>query len=139
MLNRRCSSISNSTRHILLINSDDLIQEMMQFCLEAVLNCKLIMVDSGSSAIAKASEQKIEAILLDFDDFNGDIADFNGTEIIRDLEQNPVTNSIPLVLLTSSPQSAEIIRLQHSAIFVIAKSFDLSNLANQISTLLGWK
>ncbi len=127
----------SNTRHIVLINSDDLIQEMMQFCLETILNCKLIAVHSGLEAIERASEEVIDAILLDLDQ---DLLSLNNREIISDLKQNPLTNSIPLVLLTSFPQSQEIIKFQRMGeIKAIAKSFDLSNLAERLSTLLDWK
>lgn len=127
----------SNTRQILLINSDDLIQEMMQFCLETILNCKLIAVKSGLEAIERASEEVIDAILLDLDE---DLPRLNNSEIIRDLKQNPLTTSIPLVLLTSFPQSQEIIKFQRlGGIKAIAKSFDLSNLAEGLPTLLDWK
>lgn len=123
----------SNTRHILLINSDHLIQETMQLCLETILNCKLIIVDFSLEAIEMALEKQIDAILLDIDEVPWDLS---SSEIIRDLKQNSLTDPIPLVLLTSTPQSQEIIKFQRRGIKAITKSFDLLNLASQISALL---
>ena len=127
-------SMPIETQHILLINCDRAIEEMMQLCLETIFNCKVIIVSSGVDALARVSTGQIEAILLDIDEF---LPDLSWSEIIQDLQQNPLTNQIPIILLTSTPQSSELVKLkQTKAIKAIAKSFDLLNLASQISALL---
>lgn len=124
------------TQHILLINCDRAIEEMMQLCLETIFNCKVIIVSSDVDAIARVSAGQIEAILVDIDEI---LPDLSWSEIIKDLQQNPLTNQIPIILLTSTPQSPEIVRLKQTIeIKAIAKSFDLLNLATQISRLLNW-
>lgn len=122
------------TQRILLINCDRAVEEMMQLCLETILNCKVIIVSSGVDALARVSAGQIEAILLDIDEI---LPDLSWSEIIEDLQQNPLTNQIPIILLTSTLQSSELVKLkQIKAIKAIAKSFDLLNLATQIATLL---
>ncbi len=124
------------TQRILLINCDRAVEEMMQLCLETILNCKVIIVSSGVDALARVSAGQIEAILLDIDEI---LPDLSWSEIIQDLQQNPLTNQIPIILLTSTPQSSELVKLkQTKAIKAIAKSFDLLNLATQIAILLNW-
>ena len=128
--------MANETRHILLVNCDRAIEEMMLLCLETIPNCETIVARSNVEAIVKASSQKIAAILLYVDDRSSDLG---LSKIIRAIEQNPSTNCIPLILLTSTPQAQNIVELQRTKeIETIALSFDLSNLASQISTLLDW-
>jgi CheY-like chemotaxis protein len=124
------------TRRILLINDDNNTQEMMQLCLETILNCEVIVVDSATDGIRKASREKIDAILLDLDET---MPDLSWSEIINNLKQNPRTNCITLILLTSTPQSQELLQFQQIGdTKAIAKSFDLFNLASQVSILLNW-
>ncbi|MGL5075302.1 MAG: response regulator [Waterburya sp.] len=123
------------TRRILLIHTDDAIAEMMLLCLETISDCEVTTVNSGIKAIERATEA--DAILLDLDE---QMPDLCWREIVQNLEQNPSTNSIPLILLTATPQSQEMLTFQQQKkIRAIAKSFDLLNLANQISILLNWQ
>ncbi|MGL5833040.1 MAG: response regulator, partial [Waterburya sp.] len=117
------------TRRILLIHAEDAIAEMMLLCLETITDCEVMTVNSGIKAIERASEA--DAILLDLDEAMPDLC---WREIVQNLEQNPSTNSIPLILLTATPQSQEMLTFQQTReIRAITKSFDLLNLANQIS------
>ena len=128
--------MANETRHILLVNCDRAIEEMMLLCLETIPNCKVIVASSSIEMVEKASTEEIAAILLYIDDRSSNLG---LSKIIRAIEQNPSTNCIPLILLTSTPQAQNIVELQRTKeIETIALSFDLSNLASQISTLLDW-
>ncbi|MGL6343149.1 MAG: response regulator [Waterburya sp.] len=95
------------TRRILLIHTDDAIAEMMLLCLETISECEVTTVNSGIKAIEQASES--DAILLDLDEKMPDLC---WREIVQNLEQNPSTNSIPLILLTATPQSQEMLTFQ---------------------------
>ena len=109
---------------------------MMLLCLETIPNCKVIVVSSGIETVDKAFPEENAAILLYIDD---QASDLGWSKIIRAIEQNPATNCIPLILLTSTPQAQDIVELQRTKeVETIALSFDLSNLASQISTLLAW-
>ncbi|MGL5941528.1 MAG: response regulator [Waterburya sp.] len=122
-------------RRILLIHTDNAIAEMMLLCLETISDCEVTTVNSGIQAIERASEA--DAILLDLDEKMPDLC---WREIVQNLKKNPSTNSIPLILLTATPQSQEMLTFQQQRkIRAIAKSFDLLNLANQISILLNWR
>ncbi|MBE9046869.1 response regulator [Pleurocapsales cyanobacterium LEGE 10410] len=119
-------------RRILLIHADDAVKEMLLLCLETIPCCEVITVDSGIEGIDKASEA--DAILLDIDETMPDLC---WREIAQNLQQNLVTRNIPLLLLTATPQSSELIEFPKTAsVKAIAKSFDLLNLASEISGLL---
>ena len=128
--------MANETRHILLVNCDRAIEEMMLLCLETIPNCKVIVASSGIETVEKAFTEENAAILFYIDDRASDLS---WSSIIKAIEQNPATNCIPLIVLTSIPQSQDIVELQRvKDVKAIAFSFDLSNLASQISTLLDW-
>jgi CheY-like chemotaxis protein len=130
------------TRRILLIHPDDAIAEMMLLCLETISDSEVVTVNSGMEGIENASAADV--ILLDIDEMMPDLC---WKEIVQNLKQNSSTNSIPLILLTATPQSQELLEFQQNeelkaiakrTLRVIAKSFDLLNLVNQISLLLNW-
>ena len=122
-----------NVRRVLLIHADDAIKEMLLLCLETIPNCEVITVDSGIEGIDKALEA--DAILLDLD---GTMPDLCWREIAQNLQQNLLTRNIPLLLLTATPQSSELLEFQKTIpVKAIAKSFDLLNLASEISRLLG--
>lgn len=119
-------------RRILLIHADDAIKEMLLLCLETIPNCEVITADSGIEGIDKALEA--DAILLDIDEMMPDLC---WREIAQNLRRNLLTNNTPLVLLTATPQSKELLEFQKTvSIRAIAKSFNLLNLASEISGLL---
>jgi CheY-like chemotaxis protein len=131
---RELQSMCIKTRRILLIHTDDAIAEMMLLCLETIADCEVTTVNSGIQAIERASEA--DAILLDLDEKMPDLC---WREIVQNLKQDSLTNAIPLILLTATPQSQELLEFQkNEELKAIAKSFDLLNLANQISLLLNW-
>ena len=123
------------TRRILLIHAEDTVKEMLLLCLETITDCKVVTVNSGIEGIEKASEADV--VLLDLDETMPDLC---WQEIVRSLKQDPLTSSIPLMLLTATPYSEEIFEFQKTGeVRAIAKSFDLLKLANHLSILLDWK
>ncbi|MEL6788478.1 MAG: response regulator [Cyanobacteria bacterium J06607_15] len=124
--------MSTKIRRILLIHADDAVKEMLLLCLETIPNSQIIAIDSGIEAITKAAE--VDFILLDMDEA---MPDLRWQEIFQNLKRNSLTYPIPIILLTATPQSQELIELQKTeSVRAIAKSFDLLNLANDISNLL---
>ncbi|MEL6911406.1 MAG: response regulator [Cyanobacteria bacterium J06598_4] len=124
--------MSTKIRRILLIHADDAVKEMLLLCLETIPNSQIIAINSGIEAITKAAE--VDFILLDMDEA---MPDLRWQEIFQNLKRNSLTYPIPIILLTATPQSQELIELQKTeSVRAIAKSFDLLNLANDISNLL---
>lgn len=121
-------------RRILIIHADDAIKEMLLLCLETIPNCRAIAVSSGIEGIKQAKE--VDAILLDVDEA---IPDLGWREIARCLQQDPLTNSIPIILLTATPRSDELIKFQLvNEVKAIAKTFDLMATAERVADLLNW-
>lgn len=129
---RNFPRMSTKTRRILLIHADDVVKEMILLCLETISNSKIIAIDFGIEAIEKGLDANI--ILLDIDEA---MPDLRWQEIFQNLKRNPLTCSIPVILLTATLQSPELVEFAEThSITAIAKTFDLLNLANDISNLL---
>ena len=108
---------------------------MLLLCLETIPNCKAIAVNSGIEGIEKA--QSVDAVLIDVDET---IPDLSWQELVENLQQSPLTNSIPLILLTANPQSQEIIQFQKQGdIRTIVWSFDLLTTADRVAISLNWQ
>ena len=122
------------TRRILLIENKNAIREVTQLCLETVEGWEVLTAVSSQEAIAKTKTQKVDVILMDLDTF---ASDRDLSTILHQLQNNPVTQDIPVILLTTTVLSKE----QFTKLGVktaIAKPFDLITLASQVSAVLGW-
>ncbi|MEH1825399.1 MAG: response regulator [Nostoc sp.] len=122
------------TRRILLIENKNAIREVTQLCLETVEGWEVLTAISSQEAIAKTKTQKVDVILVDLDTF---ASDRDLSTILHQLQNNPVTQNIPVILLTTTVLSQE----QFTKLGVrtaIAKPFDLITLATQVSAVLGW-
>ncbi|MEH2259489.1 response regulator [Nostoc sp.] len=122
------------TRRILLIEKKNAIREVTQLCLETVEGWEVLTVESGHEVIVKTKTQKVDVILVDLDTF---ASGRDLSTILHQLQNNPVTQDIPVILLTTRVLSKE----QFTKLGVrtaIAKPFDLITLASQVSAVLGW-
>ena len=124
------------SRRILLISPEKAVWEITQICLETIPNCEVFTADSDSQGIATAETQKINAILLDLDEKANDS---EWLPIVQRLQKNPVTQDIPVILLTTATHSQDLLQLHQKGVkAAIAKSFDLLALATQVATALEW-
>jgi CheY-like chemotaxis protein len=63
----------------------------------------------------------------------------DGFTIFQRLQENPVTHSIPVVLLTAKVQSADRAKFTQLGVAgVIIKPFDPVQLAAQVASAVGW-
>ena len=127
-------SMCLKTRHVLLIYPDDAIREMLLLCLETIPQCQVNTVNSGIEAMKNLAH--IDAIVLDSDE---SLPGINWRDLVGYLQQNSTTKTIPLILLTATPYSLELLECQrNSNIKAIAKTFNLMNIADRVAQLLNW-
>jgi CheY-like chemotaxis protein len=123
------------TKHVLVVDDEDYIREVVQVSLEIVGRLKVSTACSGKEGLAKAEIEQPDAILLD-----AMMPDIDGLTAFRQLQNNPLTRHIPVLFLTAKVRSSDHHTfLTLGAKGVIAKPFDPMRLANQISTALGWQ
>ncbi|HEY9739194.1 MAG TPA: response regulator [Coleofasciculaceae cyanobacterium] len=121
-------------KRILVIDDEERIQEVIQTCLEILCGWEVLTAGSGKEGLLKAETQPPDAILLDVS-----LPEMDGFTIFQRLQENPVTHSIPVVLLTAKVQSADRAKFTQLGVAgVIIKPFDPVQLAAQVALAVGW-
>jgi CheY-like chemotaxis protein len=122
------------TKHILLVDDDEMIREVAQLALGLVGGWQVTTASSGEEGLAVAGTISPDAILLDVM-----MPGLDGPSTFGRLQHDPVTRAIPVVLLTAKVQPAERRRwLELGVAGVLAKPFDPMTLSSQLAELLGW-
>ncbi len=121
-------------KRILVIDNELYIQEVAKICLETVTTWQVITASSGREGIVKAETEQPDAILLDVM-----MPGMDGLTTFAKLHANPLTQSIPVILLTAKLQPID--RRHYSEMGIktaIAKPFEPLDLAHQIAAALNW-
>ena len=123
-----------TTKRILIIDDEEDIREVAQLSLDMAANWDVLTASSGREGLAKAEVEQLDAILLDVM-----MPDWDGVTTFQQLQANPATQHIPVLLLTAKMQAADKRRFaQLGVTAVIAKPFDPMTLADQVAKFLGW-
>lgn len=120
---------------ILVVDNELYIQEVVQIALETIKNWRVVTASSGAEGLLKAEKERPDAILLDMM-----MPDMDGATTFQKLQANPVTQTIPVLLLTAKIQTTDQKRYQAMGVHsTIAKPFDPLQLPTQIADVLGWQ
>lgn len=123
-----------STRRILIIDDEERIREVVQICLIKLAHWEAIAVGSGLEGLHQAETKQPDAILLDMS-----MPDMDGITTLEQLQNNPATQAIPVILLTAKVQPLEQSQYAQLGIAgLIAKPFDPVQIGQQIAHILGW-
>ncbi len=121
-------------KRILVIDNEPYIQEVAQICLETVAGWTVDTASSGLDGLQIALQKQPDAILLDVM-----MPEIDGLTTFANLQDHPETRDIPVLLLTAKVQASDLRYYEDLGITnTIAKPFDPIQLAQQISTALGW-
>ena len=121
-------------RRVLIIDDEDDIREVAALSLEAVAGWDVITANSGARGIERAAADHPDAILLDVM-----MPQMDGPTTFRQMQLNPQTAGIPVVLLTAKVQGVDQRMFASLGVAaVLFKPFDPLTLAAQISSVLGW-
>ncbi|QLE39422.1 response regulator [Nostoc sp. C052] len=122
------------SRNILIVDDEEDVQAIAKLGLEMGAGWNVLTACSGREALNIAANSKLDVILLDMM-----MPDMDGRDTLQQLKANPVTRSIPVILLTAKVQESDresFHGLDVAAVF--AKPFRPLKLAAQISEALGW-
>ncbi|MHC5744525.1 MAG: response regulator [Nostoc sp.] len=123
-----------TTKQILVVDNEQYIQEVAKICLETVAGWKVLTASSGQEGIIKAETYQPDAILLDVM-----MPEMDGITTFENLQANPLTKAIPVILLTAKIQASDRRRYnQMGMISAIAKPFNPLELATEVAVALGW-
>ena len=123
-----------AARRILVVDDSASIREVAQMSLEMVGGHEVLTASSGADGIARAREERPDAILLDVM-----MPELDGPATFERLQADPATRDIPVILLTAKLQPADRARYTDLGIrAVLAKPFDPMTLAADVAGVLGW-
>jgi CheY-like chemotaxis protein len=123
-----------TAKRILVVDDEERIQEVVQTCLEILSPWEVLTAGSGKEGLLKAETQQPDAILLDVS-----LPEMDGFTIFQRLQENPATQSIPVILLTAKVQPADRAKFAQLGVAgVITKPFDPVQLSSQVASALGW-
>ncbi|KAF3890447.1 MULTISPECIES: response regulator [Nostocales] len=122
-----------TAKRILIIDDEEDIREVAQLTLESVGGWEVFTAESGIEGLKLAEIEKPDAILLDVM-----MPDMDGIATFQELQANPATQSIPVILLTAKVQSSDQRRFAELGVQgLIAKPFNPMMLNDQLTQLLG--
>ncbi len=127
-------TIAVETRHVLIVDDEEDIREIVQLTLEALGGWEVSTAESGNEGLVQAEIQQPDAILLDMM-----MPDMDGLSTLANLKANQVTSDIPVILITAKVETVDRNRCAKlGAIAIIAKPFDPMTLTAQIAHILDW-
>jgi CheY-like chemotaxis protein len=123
-----------ATKHVLVIDDNDHIQQIVQAALQRLTNWTVSVASSAREGIAKAEAERPDVILMDYM-----MPEMNGVDCLKQLRSRPETENIPVLFLTAYQSLVEPRRFQAmGAAGAIAKPFDPFFIAPHIIQTLGW-
>ena len=122
-------------KHILLIDDEETIQEVVQLGIEIESGWEVSVASSGLEGIDLAKLRQPDAILLDVM-----MPDMDGISTLLQLKANSHTQSIPVIFLTAKMQTVDKNQFKNIEVAgVITKPFNSMILASRIAKILEWE
>jgi CheY-like chemotaxis protein len=119
---------------ILVVDDEELLGELVQACLEDLAGWETMTAASGEECLQIAQTKQFDAILLDMS-----MPGMDGFEVYERLQSNPMTRSIPVILLTAKVLPSDRDRFEKMGVAgVIAKPIEPTTLTEAIAEILGW-
>lgn len=119
------------TRHVLIIDDDPDIRDVVQCSLELTANWRVSQASGGLEGVRLAKELQPDGILLDLM-----MPDMDGTATARALSAGG--SCVPVVLLTAKQVDDASVAAIPGVAGTLAKPFDPLTLHAQISAVFGW-
>jgi CheY-like chemotaxis protein len=119
---------------VLIIDDEDDIREVAALSLETVAGWKVVTANCGPEGLRMAAAEKPDAILLDVM-----MPEMDGPTTFKNLQANPETSHIPVLLLTAKVQGVDQRRFASLGVkAVLFKPFDPLTLSEEMAAVLGW-
>ena len=117
--------------HILCIDDEQNILDLLSFNLEAA-GYSTLTATTGADGLAVAKQAIPSAILLDLM-----LPDMDGTDVCKGLKADPMTASIPIIMLTAKDSEVDkILGLELGADDYMTKPFSVRELVARVKALL---
>lgn len=131
IIERQSGASTQTKPKVLVVDDDPLMRRIVTQSLERSA-CDLLEAESGASGIQTAIEQHPDLILLDVM-----MPEMDGFEVIRRLRAHPMTQGVPIILLTALGEMSEkVFGMQLGADDYITKPFDPRELRARVQAHL---
>ncbi|MEM9119184.1 MAG: response regulator [Cyanobacteria bacterium P01_F01_bin.56] len=119
---------------ILIVDDEADVREVTQLGLEMGTNWTVLTASSGAEAIAIATQEHPDAILLDLM-----MPDMDGRTTLKQLKAIAATRDIPVIMVTAKAQQSNLQDFQDLEVAAImTKPFRPLKLAAEITCILQW-
>ncbi len=125
----------NATKRILIVDDEEDIREVVRVSLEEFAGWLTVTATSGVEGLQIAQTQTLDAILLDIS-----MPDMDGFQMCEELQADPKTQKIPVIVLTAKVLPNDRRRLTDLDVAgVITKPFDPMTIWRKVAGILGWR
>jgi CheY-like chemotaxis protein len=121
-------------RRILVVDDEEHLRELVQACLEDLGGWQTLVARSGEECLQILQTERPNAILLDLS-----MPGMDGFAVYEILQSDPITRSIPLILLTAKVLPSDRAKFAQMAVAgVITKPIQPITLTEEVAEILGW-
>ncbi|MFB2646353.1 response regulator [Raphidiopsis sp. BLCC-F218] len=121
-------------KHILIVDDEQDIRTIVRISLEKFAGWQTSLAANAQEALEKARSQLPDAILLDIT-----MPDTDGFKVWDQLQSDPLTKFIPVILLTAKTSSLDKKRFSDMGVTgVISKPFNPIIIWKQVREILAW-
>ena len=121
-------------KQILIVDDQEHLRELVQLCLEDLAGWNTLVAESGQECLQILQTERPNAILLDLS-----MPGMDGFAVYDRLQSDPITRSIPVILLTARVMSSDMAEFAEMGVAgVIRKPFEPTTLPGKVAEMLGW-
>jgi CheY-like chemotaxis protein len=121
-------------RRILGVDDEEHLRELVQTCLEDLGGWETLVAGSGEECLQILQTERPNAILLDLS-----MPKMDGLAVDEILQFDPITRSIPMILLTAKVLPSDQAKFAQMAVAgVITKPIQPITLTEEVPEILGW-
>lgn len=126
--------VARTTKLVLLVDNEASVREVVEACLKDLGGWDVLSVASVQEGLNRLVAVQPDAIVVDIS-----MPGMEGLTFLQQLKANPVTHSIPIVLLTPRARWFTLKQIQpFGVVGAITKPFNPISLTNEIAKALGW-
>ena len=121
-------------KQILIVDDQEHLRELIKLCLEDLAGWNTLAAESGQECLQILQTERPNAILLDLS-----MPGMDGFAVYEILQSDPITRSIPVILLTARVLSSDTANFAEMGVAgVIRKPFEATTLPGKVAEILGW-
>ncbi|XZO04805.1 MAG: response regulator [Microcoleus sp.] len=122
-------------KQILIVDDQEHLRELVKVCLEDLAGWNTLVAASGKECLQILETERPSAILLDVS-----MPGMDGIAVYDRLQSNPMTRSIPVILLTAKVLPSDRAKFAKMGVTgVIPKPFSAITLKEEVAKILGWE